>query len=242
MATTLRYLIYDALEALRQNLDDRNIQPSQVAFWTINIANRLKAQHIEKSKRDSMAFMTPFVLPVIVPTASERPYANRKYFDLPAVIFDFDLDKGIDYIVYASNGNPGCPPNLLGTSFTRTRPANLATYATLSYTRPCPNNPYYYRTTQHVVLSGIETIDVKFLEVGLYTAIPSVNDINIDDPFEFPEELNAILIRQLLDLGRFAVTMPADKINDGTQELSAQPFQGKLASVNQLSQPQAEQQ
>lgn len=239
MATTLRYLIYDALEALKQNLDDRSIQPAQVAFWTVNIANRLKAQHIEK--RDSLAFMTPFVLPVISPGPGQGPYANRKYFNLPAVIFDFDLDKGIDYITYASTGNPGCPPNLLGTRFTRARPADLATYDRINYTKPSPTHPYFYRTTEHTVLVGVETIAINYVEAGLFTAIPSVNDINIDDPFPFPEELNAVLIRQLLDLGRFAVMMPADKTNDGASELPAQPFQGKMTSVNQITPPQTEQ-
>ena len=237
MATTLRYIVYDIIEALKQTGDDREVQPSQVAYWVIALANRIKAQHIEK--RDSGAFLTTFTnVPVVNPTTT-APIGivqNRKYIVLPATIFDFDKDNAIEYMAYVSDGSPGCPPEFTYTTFTRTSPAESRYLYWNPYTKPSPSNPYFYRTEQYLVLLGVEKVSVKGLELGIYMPIKPVNEIDLDAPFEFPEELIQVLQRNVLDLGRFVLMVPQDKSNDGSSGLDASVPTQKIVSVNE--QPQ----
>ena len=58
MGTILRHIIDDIAEDLKQTLDDKTIQPSQIAYWIILIGNRLKSQHI--GKRDSGSFLSVY--------------------------------------------------------------------------------------------------------------------------------------------------------------------------------------
>jgi len=57
--------------------------------------------------------------------------------------------------------------------------------------------------------------------------------LDIDQPFEFPQELLPVLKRQILDLGRFILQIPNDLINDGTGLQSKQIPTQKLISVNE---------
>lgn len=234
--TPLRFLVDDVTTALKQTVDDREIQPTQVGMWIITLANRLLSQHI--FKRDSGAFLSIWPqVPVIEPTTTSSPdiVAGRKYIELPAAIFDFDRDGAIEYIAYESDGGPGCPPRFAKQRFERTTPTQDLWLNMNPYSKPSPRRPYYFRNNNYIGLLGIENINVKNVEVGIYSTIIPVDKIDLDAPFDFPEELMDVLRRQCLDLGRMILLTPSSTLNQGNDpvddDVKTAPTQ-KIASVN----------
>ena len=234
MSTPLRHIVDDIALDLRQIFDDKKIQDAQIAYWAIIVGNRLRAQHIKK--RSSGAFLTTFAeIPVQV---SDNPGDNlvryRKYFDLPACIYDFNNDQAIHYISFSVNEElkHELPP-LTQVTFARTTPAGLKALYMHPYTKPNTKDPYFYRSGNRVYLLGVECVDIKDVEVGLFLSIPPVTEIDLDAPFDFPEELIFILKKQVVEMGRFVLMVPQERINDGND--STNPNQvptNKITSVN----------
>jgi hypothetical protein len=165
---------------------------------------------------------------------------NRKFFRLPGSIFDYDKDAGISYVAYYNDAaKPGCPPEWVKTTFSRTKPADAESLYMSKYEEPSPSNPYFYRVHEFVYLLGLECIPAKSIEVGLFLCIPPVTEIDLDAPFDFPEERIEVLKRRVLDLGRFSLLLPQERINDGAPDTAAsQVPTGKLISVNDVNQDQ----
>lgn len=241
MGTILRHIIDDIAEDLKQTLDDKTIQPSQIAYWIILIGNRLKSQHI--GKRDSGSFLSVYdEVPVQVKKESKLPneIKNRKFFRLPRTIYDYDKDGGIDYISYCLDyDHEGCPPAFTNVTFDRTTPSKSERLYFSKYETPSPSKPYFYIVGDYVYLLGIECVDIKSLEIGIYSALAPITEIDIDAPFDFPDELLAILKRQVLDLGRFSLLMPEEKLNDGANQIEGGAIPtSKISSVNDLTEDQ----
>lgn len=235
--TSLRILTDEVITDLKQTIDDAEIDEVTVGFWIITLSNTILGQHI--GKRDSGAFLTTWTgVPVVEPTTTlqNAVVAGRKYITLPANIFDFDFDGGIDYIAYTSDGGPGCPPEFEFVNFERTSPKEARMLLFHPQTKPSPKRPYFYRTGDFIPLLGIENINVPAVELGIYSTIKPITEINFDAPFTFPDELMSVLRRQLLDLGRFILFMPGDnRQNVGADETtpSTQMPGQKIVSVNQ---------
>ena len=242
MATPLRHIVDDVATDLNQLDDDRKITKAQVAYWVIVVANRLRSQHI--GKRDSGAFLTTFDnVPIEIKDASsENEIKNRKFFILPKTIYDYDMDGGIEYISFClDEDKPGCPPAFTNVTFSRTTPGKSRRLYYSPYEKPCPSNPYFYRVHDHIYLLGIECVDISSVEVGVYSAIDPVTKIDLDAPFDFPEELIITLKRQVLDLGRFALLIPQERVNDGSNDVGNQGVPtNKLVSVNELNEDQTQ--
>ena len=240
MATLLRHIVDDIAQDLRQISDDKDIAKSQVAYWVILIGNRLRAQH--SGKRDSGAFLTTFDnVPIQTATVSSvNEIKGRKFFILPNTIYDYDKDGAIEYISYCLDFEaPNCPPPFTNVQFSRTTPGKSRRLYFSKYELPKPSNPYFYRVHDHIYLLGIECVDIKSIEIGIYTTLDPVTSIDLDTPFDFPDELLIVLKRQVLDLGRFALLIPQERINDGSE---SNPTQGvptnKIVSVNEMSEDQ----
>ena len=203
-------------------------------------ANRLKSQHI--AKRDSGAYLTTFAnVPVQVfgSTTNPNQVKNRKYIELPASIFDYDKDGGIEFIsYYIEDFEPNCPPPFTNQTFTRTTQKDSSRLYFSKDETPSPKNPYFYRVGKYVYFLGIECANVKNIEIGLYTTFKPITDpdLDMDQVFEFPEETLIILKRQVLDLGRFVLMMPQERINDGSTIQSNQVPTNKITSVNEITQ------
>jgi len=234
MGTPLRHIVDDIEVDLKQNFDDQQITKAQIAYWTIIVANRLRSQHIEK--RSSGAFLTTFAeIPVLVSdVVGDNLVRYRKYFDLPDCIYDFNEDKGIAYISYSVDPElPDDLPPLTQVNFARTTPAALKSIYMNPDTKPDEKNPYFYRSSGRIYLLGLDCIDIDYVEVGLYLTIDPVTEIDLDEDFEFPEELLSVLKRQVLDMGRFALLIPNERINDGNDSTPSNRVPtNKLVSVN----------
>jgi len=238
-ATKLRTVVDDLMKDFNQLFDDKQLQKSQVAHWIIMFGNRLLSQHI--AKRDSGAFLSIYSgIPIETSQSSNNPnlVKDRKHFLLPTCIFDYDQDGGVEYIsYYVEDDQPTCPPPFTRQTFTRTTPGEVQRLYMSPYEKPSPTNPYWYRASQYIYLVGIECVNPKNIEVGIYSTLKPITDptIDLDQDFNFPEELLIILKRQVLDLGRFVMLMPEERVNDGidTEGVKQVPT-GKITSVNDL--------
>lgn len=231
MAHLFRDVVNDIVVNLKQVYDDKPINETQVAYWVLLVGNRLKSQHI--NKRESGAFLNTFPkVPVLTGDGITTP-KGRKYIELPTSIYDFDNDKGINYISYCADD---CEQPLNRVLFSRTSPSALSRLSMSSYEKPRASNPFFYRSGNKIYLMGIECVETTCVELGLYSALDPVTEICLDEPFDFPEELLVILQRQVIDLGRFVLMIPEERVNDGDNTIYEQglPTQ-KISSVNDLN-------
>jgi hypothetical protein len=234
---SLRVVVDDIAVTIKQTFDDKEIPKSQIAYWTITVANQLLSQHIDK--RDSGAFMRTFTnVPVQIASQGQNPdlVANRKFVELPSLIFDYNKDGGVEYIAYQTPPDENCLPQFARKTIQRTTPSEAQWLYTSKNTTPSPKQPYWYRTGNYIYLLGLETSTVKELEMGIYVTIDPLTKIDIDKPFVFPQELLHVLKRQVTDLARFSFLFGEDdKSNDG-DESSVTTSIPKITSVNQDNQ------
>jgi hypothetical protein len=239
--TILRTIVDDLAVDFKQVYDDKVITKSQIAHWVIMVGNRLLSQHI--SKRDSGAFLHIYGdVPIVVATTTINPNVmkGRKYIELPTDIFDFDQDGGIEYITYyVDDQQPNCPAPYTWTTFTRTSPSEIERLYYSKYEEPNAKNPYFFRAGDNIYLIGIECINPKKVEIGIYSTLKPITSasINLDMKFPFPQELLIQLKRQVLDLGRFVMMIPEERVNDGADVKVNQGIPtSKIVSVNELEQ------
>lgn len=231
MTDTPRIIADECLVSIKQTFDDRQISQAQVIYWIIIIGNQLLGLH--NQKRDSGAFLATYTgVPVQKASGSVNPniVKGRKYIELPAGIFDFDKDGGVEYIAYY-NPDEKCDPEFRNKTIQRTNPTEVQWLMLRKETKPSPENPYWYRTGDIIYLLGIESVPVTEIEMGIYQTIDPLTKIDIDKPFNFPQELLHVLKRQVIDLARFSFLFPADRQNDGDD---SDPVKNvpKITSVN----------
>ena len=221
---TLRFIVFDLLNDLKQVIDSAELTPFKILYWVLIHADRLKKEHIKKI--DSGAYTTRFDVVIEL-----DPVTGRNYFTLPAAIYDYDEDNGIVYMCYPPEIDLSIPGFAAG-KFNRTAPDKAARLYFRDDERPSPSNPYYYRLQDRVYILGVEQINILKLEVGLKVAFGPVDTtIDIDAPFDFPQDLLPILKRQILDLGRVVLMIPTDLVNgEASFDSKAMPTE-KLTSV-----------
>lgn len=247
MGTKVRYIADEIELTIKQTFDDKTISYANIVYWIILCANTLKGQHI--LKRRSGQFLNIFNnIPVnqLTPSQAGNPnrIAGRKHIVLPASIFDFDLDRGIHYIAYNYSEDPICEPDFTRQTFTRTDPAAAANLFEDPYTVPSPRNPYFYRAGDYVYFLGIERVNIQTVEVGLFTTVPPIDKIDIDQDLEFPDELIEQLKMRVINLARFSYFFPASNgANLGEDSAMQAPVSTpKVMSVNQAPSEQPEEQ
>lgn len=235
MGFVIRHVVDDIAVTLKQISDDKSIQRSQIAYWVLLIGNTLKSQHIQK--RSSGAFLSIFPdIPVLIDSTSNgrNKVKDRKYIEIPTTIYDFNNDRGIDFIAYESPGGPGCPPQFTKQTFERTTPKESEVLYYSKYTTPSPKTPAFYRVGERLYFLGIEKVNIKNVEIGLFTALDPLLSINIDSYFDFPDELMSVLRKQVLDMARYSYIFPQERQNDGDDAVTQKQVNTpKIVSVNE---------
>ena len=228
---TLRYVVYDLLGDFKQLYDDAEFSVFRMTYWVLIYADRLRKQHIEKMS--SGAYLQRFDVPVNI-----NPSTGRHTFELPVGIYDMPNDGAIKYITYAPHIDTDLP--VFGSVvFTRTEPSKARRLYFRDDERPSPSNPYFYRENSSIVLLGTEQINVTAIETGLIGNLnPADLSMDLDQPFDFPQDLIPILKRQILDIGRFVLMLPKDLTNDGASNESKTMPTNKLIGVNEVNQQQ----
>ena len=233
---SLRFVANDILTSLKQMNDDAEITLMQCIYWILVYGDRLKSQHL--AKIDSGYFLHEFRdVPVL-----KESVTGRKYIKLPSGIYDYDLDQGINYISYNIDVD-SCKPTFTSIQFARTIPSKTRVLYFSDDEMPTPANPYFYRINgEYVYFLGIERVDVKYVDMGLFTTFNPAIPPDIDAEWNFPQELIPILQRQVLDLGRFVMLIPQDRINDANQDFGSEKVPtNKIISVNEQPQQQVQQ-
>lgn len=235
MNNTLRHICYDLQTDFKQTTDDQELPLSKIAFYVLMVANRLRSQHSDKISSGAFVHTFPDVPIIKSTTSSGDVVKGRPYIELPKGIYDFDKDKGIVYVGYNADNGPECDgPRYAKVGFTRTEAGRkLERLYYTKYEIPTPKNPYWYRVGNIIYLLGIESTNIDKLEIGLRTTFDPITTIDIDAPFEFPEELLSVLKRQVLDLGRFVLMIPSERTNDGNSNPEGPMPSQKLVSVNE---------
>jgi len=241
---TLNIAVQDCIEDLKQTVDDREISYAQVAYWWLIVADRLRSQHIIKQgipgQERSGAFLTSFLLDV----ANEPAPRCRKYVTLPGQIYDYALDGAIDYMTYYDEQREcdGCPPMITKVLFSRTTPTLLHALYSNPFQAPSSQRPVYMREGNKLILTG-PGASVTKVEIGLFLSLPSLTDVDPDAPLDIPADHVALVKRHVLELGRFALAVPGERLeNDG---VGRAPTDGgnpqntpKMVSVNDSSMQQ----
>ena len=223
MGTPIRWIVKDIQTDLKQSFDNRLIGVNQILYWVTVVANRLKYQHIDKLlKKGSWVnghFLNVFTgIPVLVPTVSVNPnlVAGRKYIQVPASIMDLEYENGVEYITY-DMGKVGCgAPAFTMVQFSPTTTGQAPNLYGDPYVSPSPKNPYFYRVDNYLYTLGIENVNVKEVEIGIYTYADPQLICNLDDEINLPEHLIETLKRTVMDLGVFALKIPEHRVNDGS--------------------------
>lgn len=226
----LRYIVYDLLRDFKQLYSQADISEYQLTFWVLIHADRLRKQHIEK--RSSGEYLAIFDVSVSSTTA------GRQYITLPGRIYDFNDDKGIDFITYAQRSlDP--QPIFKSITFGRTTPSEAKRLSYREEEAPSPECPYFYRIGNYIYFLGVENVPLDEVEVGLFTTLnPTDVNLSLDQAFDFPADLVPLLKRQVLDLGIWALNVPKDLINDGADTPQEMP-QKKFVGVNDLKNEEA---
>ena len=245
MGTTLRQLAGSIHVQLKQSIDNADVTFAQAVFWTSFFINKVRYSKLTlQSSKDGYSapidtgqYLSIYSdVPVTEFTANVNPnqVKGRRYFVLPAQVYNFDKDGGIDYITY-SPFDEMCLPNWAGVKFQRTTPAKARRVYFSPYEKPAPNNPYWYRIGNYIYLLGIENIDISKVEVGLINTFDPFTLCNLDIEVG-DEEMHDYITKSVLELGQFSLMIPKDTTNSGTDNTNVGDIpKAKIIGVNQQS-------
>lgn len=235
---TYRYIAYDLQKSLKKNFDDADITFSQIVYWIIVVANKLRVGQYLQTNTD--LFTSTFTS-----VAVEKDVKGRKYVALPHQVMDLPNQRGIKYLAYtfgdSSSGN-----SFAQTFFQPTFTGQVQHLYLDEYTKPSPKNPYFYRIGQdfngvsvdRLYLLGIENIEVEDIEMAIISTLDPKTIVNLDDEIPLPDELVLDLTTQILQLGRMILMTPEERINQGSDSPQGSVPQGNISIPQTQTQTQ----
>lgn len=227
---TYRQIIGSVMESLKKSGDDTDITPYHVAYWVQMFVNEVRAAYLEENEYTGGFLSTFDSVPVQVDSK------NRKYIDLPARVITLENEAGIDYITYDFKNNCCCGGDPLNyQQFSKTKPSELRSLYGDEYTKPKPDNPYFYpKGEKHNGLSinraylvGIECVDVKNVEVGLYCRLDPTDVCDLNDEIPIPDQYTPEVFQSVLNMGRFMMMVPEERVNEG-EDLAGESFPSQI--------------
>jgi len=236
-----RYVANDIRTSLNKAFDDADIRLIQILYWIQVVANRIRVSQNEIT--ESGLFVSTFTS-VTVSTDTK----GRHYFDLPAQIMDLPNEKGVVYITY--NYETGCccaGANFAQTYFQPTHVSKLRTLYMDEYTKPTTSNPYFYRIgdkfhgvdVNRIYLVGTECINVTDVEIAIRCTLDPSSVCDLDAQIPLPDERIEELMKAVLDLGRFVMMMPEERVNQGSDESSPEsPPPPQVPEPIQIQEPE----
>lgn len=217
---TWRYVAYDLEKSLKKTFDDADLTLAQIVYWVMVVANKIRAQHYPVTNTD--LFTSTYSSVTI-----HKDVKGRKYIDLPTQIIDLPFQKGINYICYNINDADECNGYSFAQVFFQPTFSKQVQHLYLDeYTKPKPENPYFYRVGQDVdnvsvdrlYLIGIEKLPITDVEISILSTLNPNRLPNLDDEIPLPDELVLDVITQVLQLGRMILMIPDERKNDGSDE------------------------
>lgn len=221
MATSYRYVVYSVKEVFNQTFDDADISDELILFWSVVVSNKLRKLHVEKQQKKGTIngrFLSIFMdVPVVVHNHSDGrdEVEGRKHVHLPESIMQMDMDGGVDYIAYMYDAGCCGTPSWTEVVFSRTTPSESRRTYMNPHEKPTPENPYFYVVGNNIYLLGVECVAVRSVEMGLFTDFDPNTPCDMSEEVPLPEHLIEPLIAQLVNMGRFLLAFPKDRVNDG---------------------------
>lgn len=215
---TFRYICFDILTQIKKVNASSDIGLSQIQFWASMIANRLRYQHIAKNRTGRfLSIYTGIPIQTVGVSANPGVVKNRRLIVLPASVYDYENEKGIEYICHTQDRT--CPPEFTNQNFQPTTPASAARLYFSPYEKPSPKNVYFYRAENILYFLGLETANIASLEMGLYTSIEmKTNLISLDSELDLTEQHLTILKQEMLQWAAYSLAVPKDVVNTGEDE------------------------
>ncbi len=231
--STIRQLVGSAIIQLQQTGDDQKIPDNQLYLWGTWLVNKYMSFKFRTA--DSGAFRTimPSV-PVVKAPATVTPdiINGEKYSALPRTVLDLEEDRGID-ITYSRNDYPVNVDLGVISPFTRISYNQARRLYYSEYERPSASNPYWYRHGNYIGYLGIKNANISTVEMGLVTEFDPFVTHSIDDHLDVLTEYADDIFKDMIEMGRFALLVPTDRINDGSGEAGAEQVpQQRVTSVN----------
>lgn len=231
---TYRYVVYDIEKSLKKTFDDADITFNQILYWVLVVANKLR---FEQNLSTNSDLFTSTYCDVDVQVGD---CDSRKYIDLPTQIMDLPNNGGIVYITYnietcKCDGPPFAQIFFQGINLGEVQHLYLD-----DFTKPSAKNPYYYRIgdkvngvdVNRVYLLGLECIDVDSVEIAIKSTLDPAKICNLDDEIPLPDERISDLITEVLQLGRFVVMMPEERVNIGEDVAEIQTYRTPKVPVS----------
>jgi hypothetical protein len=158
---------------------------------------------------------------------------NRKYIEPPVDILELDYDNGIEFIGYDIINDTECKkPEFADATFNRTSLSDIPRLYYNPHETPSPKNVFFYIVGSRIYFVGLENVNVKYLEGGFVGAINPNTLTSFDTKIELDSRLMETLITQVISLGYFALRVPKDRKNDGTETEIQQPVKTPPQPVN----------
>lgn len=221
--STYKQFIDDVAVAMGMVVDDAVWSPDNLLLNTIYCENLLVKQELSKDiglsgdgvsgthKREIVC------VPLTHVECDDECSWEHAYFDLPSEVYDLPFDGGVSMMRYA-NGC-GCPPSIMGTSFTLTSLERLSSLRLTSYQSPREDRPYFARYitatgTDRVGVFGVSPIISKLL-VGVYY-VPRFGTMPLSAPMRIDPDMLLKLKQLVLTMSAWPLGIPQDRLkNDG---------------------------
>jgi hypothetical protein len=207
--TTYRYSLNDCKLALKSAFPDAEIPSNQILFWVRIAENFIMQRHLKVDVTG--AYLTEFnTVPVVTTTSPNL----RKYVVLPASVLDLTNDTGIVYVAYQNN--------VLQNEqvfFQWCEADEIQTLDWMPLEAPSTSNPYAYRVGNNIYLLGVEALTIANVQIGMYAAVdPRTDYVNIDSPMAINEEQIISLRDIVLDLGKYMLMIPKERLQAGDDQ------------------------
>ena len=205
---TYRILIADVKKTHGEAFTDSKITSTQVLWFTLVAANRLRKDSGIKSGT-GMYLNTFSPVPVLLDIAMK----NRQYIELPASIFNIEHDRAVEVLTYNEDTCCCSGPNFAQVFFQPTTKIKSWILYLLPYTKPTTKNPYFYREGNRLYFLGTECITIKDVEIQLFTSLDPLTEVNIDDTIGLADELILQLRATVIDMCKYAYLFPSERKN-----------------------------
>ena len=238
---TYRYVVYDLQKSFNASFDDADFTFNQILYWVMVVANRLRVQQSIATNSD--LFTSTFYDVQVL-----EDEKGRKYIDLPAQVMDLPNNAGIVYVTYNEDTCKCEGPVFAQVWFQGTTVGQVQHIYMDEYTKPSSRNPYYYRIGHKVgelgvnrlYLLGVECVPVESVEIAIKSSLNPKFLCDIDEEIPLPDELIQDLTMQVLQLGKFIMLMPSERVNTGEDEAEVDTTQyiNKSSRLPEIQQTQ----
>lgn len=235
---TYRYYVYAIKEEIKKIQDDSDVSNDKIMFFISIAANFINGRHLGKAGNKSGRFLVAFKNVLLKKNAG-----SRMSLEMPATLIDMENDSAIDTITYCYRDyEPDCGEDEPIYINFQVMPFS-ATAITHGNARrkPSPKNPICSLVGKDLIVQGLECYGEVYLDMFLYTAIDPTELCDLDAEVLVVPTHEQVLITQVMQLFRFGLLVPSDKVNDGTDG-TYDSNKGKTAiSQTQIGENQQEQ-